>query len=220
MKADRFIYILLLILFTPSVSFSTDFSTDFSKHFRYEIPHRNKTTKKAMSRNDGILNITLSPGMHGASRDHENNVERAQLAQKLSDRDTYVKQSFLIRVADNFRADRRTQVAQIKFTNTPSGLGSPPIAIYVNKGGQAKCSDYSSGKPDHKIVGTKSKGIRLDEIGQCRIIVDNKVIIARKNIDTNSSGDNFTAQIGIYRDQLPYDQTIFFDDWAVKSWKN
>jgi hypothetical protein len=210
-----------------------DFKTDFSKKSsRYKVPHKHNTTKRAAVVKNSILTITLKPGMYGASTDQKNHKERAEYGIFLSDKDTIVRQSFRLRSVSGFPTKTRTLVSQIKFSDTPKGLGSPPIAVYLSEGGAVKCNDYSSGKPSQTHRRTAPKGIKLDDgkwhkvemdlvisdkNGYCRVTIDGKVIIEMKQIDSNQNGQELVARIGPYRDMLSASQIVEYDDWAVTS---
>ena len=222
-----------LALIVPTLAFSKDFRTDFSSNFRYVVPHRHDTTSLAAERADGVLTVSIRPGMFGASSDERNGKERAELGISLSDRDVWVRQAFRIRSVSGFPTNTRTMVSQIKFSDTPSGMGSLPIAVYMSEGGAVKCNDYSSGraKADHR----RMRGIRLDDgnwytvvmdvvisdtNGYCRVIVDNQVLIEKRGIDTHQNGEDLVARIGPYRDRMSSTQVVQFDDWNVQSSRN
>ncbi len=208
-----------------------DFRTDFSKGSnQYKVPHRHNTTGAAAKRVDGVLSITIVPGMYGASSDQSAGKERAEYGIFLSDRDTWVRQSFRIRAVAGFPTRTRTMISQIKFSDTPKGMGSPPIAVYLSEGGAVKCNDYASGRPsqDHRRI----RGVKLDDgnwhhvvmelvisdtNGSCRVSIDDKVVIDLRDIDTHQNGNELVARIGPYRDAASFDQTIQFDDWVVQS---
>jgi hypothetical protein len=226
---------LLLVFATTFATACTakEFKTDFSKKSsRYKIPHKYDTTKRAAKVKNGVLTITLQPGMHGASTDQKKGSERAEYGIFLSDRDRVVKQTFRVRAVSGFPTKTRTMISQIKYGKAPSGLGSPPIAVYLSQGGAVKCNDYSSGKPSQNHRRTMPNGVKLDDgkwhnvemnlvisdtVGHCRVTIDGKVMIDLKNIDTNANGKELVARIGPYRDRLNFAQTIEFDDWRVNS---
>jgi len=229
--------ILLILIITCTIftkpSFAKSFKTDFSKKSsRYKVPHKFNTTKKAANVKNGTLLIVLQPGMFGASTDKKKGKERAEYGIFLSDKDTKIKQSFRVRAVSGFPTNTRTLISQVKFSDTPSGLGSPPIAAYLSEGGAVKCNDYSSGKPSQTHRRTAPKGIKLDDgkwhtivmelvisdtAGHCKITIDGKVMIEMKNIDSHQNGRELVARIGPYRDKLKITQTVEFDDWEVNS---
>ncbi|TCL08113.1 polysaccharide lyase-like protein [Shimia isoporae] len=218
--------VLLPVGFTAA---DTGFYTDFSRQFPFVVPHTFNTPEQAMQRENGVLKVTVLPGMHGAQFDARGGKERAEVAQNLEGA-AYVRQSFRVRVTPDFQATGRTMVAQIKASETKPILGSPPVAVYLDKGGRAKCNDYSSGRPDHSTAKTARLGVRLDDgqwhdvvmeyvlsekQGFCRVTVDGHEVLRREDINTNQQGKYIFARIGLYRDAQPYGQTVEFDDWSV-----
>lgn len=217
-------------MFFPLAGIAKDFRTDFSRNFKYIVPYKNNTTKQAVERVGGVLTVSLKPGMFGASSDQRNGKERAELGIELSDRDIWVRQSFRIRAVEGFPTNGRVLISQIKFSDTPAGMGSPPIAVYMSQGGAVKCNNYSSGRPsqDHR----RMRGVRLDDgkwhevtmdlilsdnAGFCRVVVDGKTMIEMKGVDTHQNGQELVARIGPYRDQSAVTQIVQFDDWVVQS---
>ena len=77
----HFKYLLILCsLIFPSKIFAYSFDQktsdkeitkfyDFSKMPNYYLPHKYNTTKKAAVIENGVLKLTVKPGMHGASSD-------------------------------------------------------------------------------------------------------------------------------------------------------
>lgn len=222
---------IVLGLMFPGMAFAKDFRTDFSKRSnQYKIPHRHNTTRDAAKRVDGILSMAIKPGMHGAGNDQRAGKERAEYGIFLNDRDAWVRQTFRIRAASGFPTNTRTMISQIKFSDAPKGLGSPPIAVYLSEGGAVKCNDYSSGRPsqNHRRI----RGVRLDDgnwhtvvmelvlsdtNGYCRVVIDGKVMIELRGIDTHQNGEELVARIGPYRDETSITQVVQFDDWTVQS---
>ncbi|MEP2717332.1 heparin lyase I family protein [Pseudophaeobacter sp.] len=218
-------------LLMPKLLFAGEFYTDFERNFRYVVPYKHNTTKEAVERSDGVLTVTIEPGMFGASSDRSNGKERAELGISLSDRDVWVRQEFRVRAQSGFPTNSRVMISQIKFSDAPKGFGSPPIAVYMSQGGAVKCNDYSSGHPsqDHHRL----RGVRLDDgnwhsvvmelvisdtAGLCRVVVDGRTMIEMKGIDTHQNGKDLVGRIGPYRDQLSVTQVVQFDDWKVQSY--
>lgn len=229
LRVLKFIIAFAIVL-TPWAACAQSFSTDFKRKINYKVPHKYNTTKKAVTFVDGQVAFTIRPGMHGAGTDKAKGSERAEFGVDVN-RAKFIRQSFTVRVGKGFKATDRTMIAQIKQGRTAPGLGSPPVAVYLNNGGVTKCNDYSSGKPSQDEVRTRRYGIRLDDgawhkvvmelvlsqtNGVCRIFVDGQLIQSARGIDTLQKGDRLMSRIGPYRNAVPYAQVIYFDDWSVK----
>ena len=133
---------------------------DFSKMPNYYLPHKYNTTKKAAVIENGVLKLTIKPGMRGSSSDKKCKCrERAELGFRTPINGT-TYYSFKFRTdgvgKSNTRDENgdhvRTMIAQIK---PKPNVGSPPIAVYLEKGGSVKCLEYEKNSAD-----TKSKRIK------------------------------------------------------------
>jgi hypothetical protein len=215
-------------------AFADKYSTDFSKKPRYFSPHGPDTARKAAKYENGVATFTIQPGMVTGDYDVTGGTERAELGRKAT-KAKYVRQSFSVRTVDGFPNKSRFMVAQIKEgLNVPGGT-SPQIAVYLSRGGEVKCNDYTLGtgkKQRQDIRPTRNYGIRMDDgkwhkvimdlvmskdNGYCRIVVDGKVLIEKSGHVTYTGGKELVARMGVYRDKLPYPQTVQFDDWSVIS---
>ncbi|SFK56525.1 heparin lyase I family protein [Shimia haliotis] len=230
MKVLR-LWLLVVFVAMPLGSIAKDFGTDFSRgSSQMKVPHRHNTTAEAATRADGVLTMTVHAGMHGASSDQKNGKERAEYGVRLNDKDVVVRQSFRVRAVSGFPTKTRTMIAQIKFSDTPRGTGSPPVAVYMSESGAAKCNGYGSGqaKADHRRL----KGVKLDDgqwhdvmmevvlsdtNGTCRVFVDGRKVIEQTGLDTHQNGKELMARIGLYRDAMATTQVVQFDDWKVSS---
>jgi hypothetical protein len=149
------------------------------------------------------------------------------------DETAYVRQSFRVRADPTLRAPERLLIAQVK----PDGPTnhSPGIAVYMTRGGNAKCIDYTNGQQDQRIIETRSRGIDMldgqwhrvvmeyhmsDTDGFCRVTIDGQVIVERAGHDSNpNDGFDLVMRIGPYRDVVPYSQTLYYDDWSVEQFR-
>jgi len=221
---------------TKQGSSRTKFYTPFDKAPKY-IPHKYKTTNKAASFEDGVLKLTLDPGMYGASSDQRLGKERAELGQKIPLLHK-VKMSFRFRVAGDFQATARTLIAQVK-AESSSPL-SPSVAVYAHKNGRVKCVDYTKYR-DSKKRPSRAISVDLYRVslsdgnwhdvvinytpshtdGYCSVDVDgiNQIKVeGYDSIPTPKPGKSLVevnARIGIYRDAQPFSQTVYFDDWSI-----
>jgi len=229
---------------TKQASSRTKFYTSFDKAPDYFVPHRNNTTSKAASFEDGVLKLTIVPGMYGAGGkkhgDKAGGKERAELARKIPFSHK-VKMSFRFRVADDFRATTRTMIAQIKFDD--SGPLSPSVAVYASRHGHVKCVNYtkysnSKKRPSKNIKREFNKVNLIDgnwhEViinftpshtdGYCSVDVDGISQIKVEGYDSiptptpGKSLDQFNSRIGIYRDAQPFPQTVYYDDWRIEAY--
>ena len=224
---------------TKQTSSRTKFYTSFDTAPEYIFPHKYNTTKKAVSFEDGVLKLTLDPGMYGSSYDQRGGKERAELGQK-NPLLHKVKMSFRFRVADDFEATARTMIAQIK-AEYSSPL-SPSVAVYANKNGRVKCVDYTkyrdSKKRPSRSISADLYRVSLSDSkwhdvvinftpshtdGYCSVDIDgiNQIKVeGYDSIPTPEPGKSlgqFRSRIGIYRDAQPFSQTVYFDDWRVKA---
>ena len=128
---------------------------DFSKMPNYYLPHKYNTTKKAAVIENGVLKITVKPGMHGASSDKKCQCkERAELAFKMPVNGT-TYYSFKFRTDGDGKSNTRdengnhvrTLITQLK---PEPNVGSPPMAVYLEKGGSVKCLEYEKNSADMK----------------------------------------------------------------------
>jgi hypothetical protein len=208
------------------------FQTDFSEDFQYVLPHRFDTSSVAKQLANGVLMVHIRPGMYGASNDKPNR-ERAEYAQPVPP-GTTCRQSFRLRVEPGFSAPKRTLVAQFK---PPVGDASPPLSLYLSNGGEVKYVNYlgsdDPSRHDQHHVRLAPLGINLldgqwhevsmvywrsDSDGYVNVTIDCKVIVAEEGYDSNPGGEvTLNARIGIYRDAMPIEQTVMFDDWKVEA---
>ena len=215
---------------------------DFSnKKFSYVLPHKHNTSVKAKKIENGYLKVTLKPKMYGASSDKKNNKERAEYGKKIffSKKfkiDKKFIMSFDARVDKNFKADKRTMIAQIRAENKMPG--SPAAAVYLYDGGVMKCVNFrGKDKPSTYFTQnhTKIKSVtnnRVDVLdgewhkfeiimklgeknGYCKVSVDNEIIFEINDYDNIHGTKKMLARIGIYRDALPYEQTVYFDNLYI-----
>ena len=219
----------------PRVIFETDFSEDFD----YVLPHRFDTSSAAKTLANGVLIVRIQPGMYGASSD-EPRRERAEYGQRIPPGVT-ARQSFRLRVEPGFSAPERTLVAQFK----PSVAGaSPPLSLYLSKGGDVKYVDYlgtdDPRRHDQHHTRLAPLGINLldgqwhtvsmvywrsDNDGYVYVMIDGKKIVEQDGYDSDpGGGDKLHARIGVYRNAMPIEQTVMFDDWKVEAlpprWKD
>ena len=240
---------------------------DFSKMPNYYLPHKYNTTKKAAVIENGVLKITVKPGMHGASSDKKCQCkERAELAFKMPVNGT-TYYSFKFRTDGDGKSNTRdengnhvrTLITQLK---PEPNVGSPPMAVYLEKGGSVKCLEYeknsadmksqrikesntanSSGVGSIKVSGIKNTyrvnkikrllGIDLKDgnwhkiemtykpsntDGYCKIVIDGRTILEKSGIDNILAKKQLYIgpRIGIYRDNLNYSQTVYYDDLTIK----
>ena len=53
--------------------------------------------------------------------------------------------------------------------------------------------------------------------GYCKVVVDGQSIIEKNNLSNFPGKIKYLIpRIGIYRDNLPYTQTVYFDDLTIK----
>jgi len=223
-------------------SSQTKFYTSFDKAPDYFVPHRNNTTSKAASFEDGALKLTIEPGMYGAGGqkhgDKAGGKERAELARKIPFSHK-VKMSFRFRVADDFQATAWTMIAQIKLDH--SSPLSPSVSVYADRRGSVKCMDYtkysySEKRPSKSIKSGfypyLSDGDWHEVVinytpshtnGYCSVDVDgiNQIEVeGYDSIPTPTPGkslDMYLARIGIYRKAQPFSQTVYYDDWSIEA---
>ena len=245
----RLVFIIIILISNSSVvygdikdKFELYYFEDFSnKKFKYELPHKHNTSSKAKKIENGYLKVTVKPKMYGASSDKKNNKERAEYGKKIffskkfkSNKKFVV--SFDARVDKNFKADKRTMIAQIRAENKMPG--SPAAAVYLYEGGVMKCVDFrGKDKPSNyfKQNHTRIKSVTNNKIdvldgdwynfeiimklgekdGYCKVSVDNKTIFEISNYDNIHGTKKMLARIGIYRDALPYEQTVYFDNFFI-----
>ena len=233
---------------------------DFSKMPNYDLLHKYNTTKKAAVIENGTLKITVKPGMRGASSDKKCQCkERAELGFKMPVNGTTYYSFKFKTVDDNYNYDVRTMIAQMK---PGPNLGSPPVAVYIDRDGRAKCVEYtknaentksqrrkdsitankdgvgnqrdSSVKKSYAVNGmNRLLGIDLmdgkwhkiemtyrpsNTNGYCKIVIDGKIIIEKSGIDNILEKKQLyvAPRIGIYRDNLSYAQTVYYDDLTIK----
>ena len=175
-----FKYLLILCsLIFPSTIFASSWNQktsdkeitkfyDFSKMPNYEVPHKYNTTKKAAVIENGILKITVKPGMRGASSDKKCQCkERAELGFKMPvNGTTYYSFKFKtpgkLRTKDENGNHVRTMIAQLQ---PEPNVGSPPVAVYLDRGGRVNCEEYEKNSADTKSkrrkesVTAKSDGV-------------------------------------------------------------
>lgn len=207
----------------------TVYSTDFSGEFRYQVPHRNDTSGQAKLLANGILTVRVRPGMHGASSDMPDR-ERAEYSHS-APLNTLVRQSFRIRVDADFAAPKRTMVAQIK--PDPISPLSPPVSLYLSEQGAVKWVKYGGSKDDQDQHHVRLKNhdidlldgqwhqvsmeyLRSNQDGFCRVIIDEKVVVEEQGYCSNPGGEQLNVRIGIYRDAMPIEQRVHYDDWAIE----
>ena len=207
----------------------TVYATDFSGDFQYQVPHRNDTSGQAKLLENGCLTVRIRPGMHGASSDAPDR-ERAEYSHVVP-LNALVRQSFRLRVDAGFAAPKRTMVAQIK--PDPISPLSPPVSLYLSDQGAVKWVEYGGGKAkqdqhhvrlqDYKIDLLDGKWhsvsmeyLRSDDDGFCRVIVDEKVVVENQGYCSNPGGEHLNVRIGIYRDAMPIEQRVHYDDWSIK----
>ena len=213
----------------------------FSKaNWSYILPHRHNTSRKAGKVKKGSLKVTVSQGMHGASSDKKNNVDRAEFGKKIHgggrslDRNKTFFMQFDARVAKGFKATARTLISQIKVSDKDSG--SPVAAFYFSEGGGAKCMNYNGSNDiedhdhNHKSI-LKNTGIDVldgewhtflvvlkihDTEGYCKVSVDDTTVFEISNHDSKArTAKEVIGRIGIYRDDQPFDQTVYYDNWKI-----
>ena len=228
---------------TKQASSRTKFYTSFDKAPDYFVPHRNNTTSKAASFEDGVLKLTIVPGMYGAGGkkhgDKAGGKERAELARKIPFSHK-VKMSFRFRVADDFQATARTLIAQIKLDH--SSPLSPSVSVYADRRGSVKCMDYTKYSYSEKRPSKSIKSgfypylsdgdwhevvIRFTPShtnGYCSVDVDGVNQIEVEGYDSiptptpGKSLDMYLARIGIYRKSQPFSQTVYYDDWRIEAY--
>ena len=173
---------------------------------------------------NGVLVMTIKPGMVGATSDPINKTERIEFGTRVTGY-SWVTQSFKVKVGKKFRADKRTLIAQIK--PWVNGM-SPAVSVNLDRGGRVKCVDsdnsqaialtnsYSINLTDGKWHTVVMNYFKSDSNGYCEVIIDGTKIIKLTDFNSYHGVEETTARIGIYRDALPYNQTVFFDDWVVK----
>ena len=274
-----FKYLLILCsLIIPSKIFAYSFDQktsnkkseifyDFSKMPNYYLPHKYNTTKKAAVIENGVLKLTVKPGMRGSSGDKKCKCrERAELGFRTPINGT-TYYSFKFRTDGDGKSNTRdengdhvrTMIAQIK---PKPNEGSPPMAVYLEKGGSVKCLEYEKNSADTKskrikesqkanqsgvgsirVSGIK-KSYRVDKIkrllgidlkdgnwhkiemtykpsntdGYCKIVIDGRTILEKSGIDNIVAKKQLYIgpRIGIYRDNLNYSQTVYYDDLTIK----
>jgi len=138
----------------------------------------------------------------------------------------------------------RTMITQVK-TPPATHSSSPPVAVYVSDYGSAKCLEYKEG-PSRDTRGRKnnikqiSHTVRIYDLyridlndrdwhkieitlrisktnGYCKIVIDGQTIIEKNNLSNLAGKIKYLRpQIGIYRDNLSYNQTVYFDDLKFK----
>ena len=145
-----------VILYDSDFSYSFDQKTsdkeitkfyDFSKMPNYDLPHKYNTTKKAAQIENETLKLTIEPGMRGASFDKKfKKTERAELGFKMPINGT-LYYSFKMKTPEGFKSvdeqfeEVRTMITQVK-TPPATHSSSPPVAVYVDNYGSAKCLEY------------------------------------------------------------------------------
>lgn len=195
--------------------------------FTRNLPNSDYSTTHARSASNivnGVLAMTIESGMKGASSDGYKNTERIMFGHRVGEYD-WVTQSFKVRVGRDFKAEKRTQVAQIKPWPTKK---SPVVSVYLDKGGRVKCTDsdfrpaieftkgFDINLADGKWHQVVMNYYRSQTNGFCQVIIDGIEIIKRTDFNSYHGTLNTNAEIGIYRDALPYSQTVFFDEWMVE----
>ena len=138
----------------------------------------------------------------------------------------------------------RTMIAQIKAPPATLTL-SPPISVYLSDYGRVACMEYKEGSSKDswgrvnkvKQIGHYAKIYDLLKIeladgewhkiemtlkiskknGSCKVVIDGQSIIEKNNL-SNAPGKikYLIPRIGIYRDNLSYSQTVYFDDLTIK----
>ena len=211
-----------------------------SRYWSYIVPHKINSSRKAGEIDNGHLKVVVNPGTYGWSGDQSPGKERAEFAQQIIGNGSKLnrKQIFFMqfnsRVDKGFRASKRTMIAQVKVTDKSSS--SPAAAFYLSDGGAAKCVDYrnSDNKSRHHQNHTSIRlktGINVldgewhtfkivlkihDTEGYCKVSVDDKTIFEIKNYDSKDrSATGVLGRIGIYRDALPYQQVVYYDNWMI-----
>lgn len=208
------------------------FATSFDKRPNYFPPHGPDLARKAVSFENGKAKWTIKPGFITGDYDVRNGTERAEMGQKVNE-SAFVRQSFRVRAATSLKAPKRLLIAQAKPDGPTSH--SPGIAVYMTNGGNAKCIDYTGGQQDQLIVDTRPKGINMldgnwhrvvmeyrmdDSSGFCRVTIDGVVIVERSGHDSDpNDGFGMVMRIGPYRDKVPYEQTLYYDDWSVEQYR-
>ena len=215
---------------------------DFSKMPNYDLPHKYNTTKKAAQIENETLKLTIEPGMRGASFDKKfKKTERAELGFKMPINGT-LYYSFKMKTPEGFKSvdeqfdEVRTMIAQVK-TPPATHSSSPPVAVYVDDYGSAKCLEYKKNgskikQISHRVriydlyrIDLNDRGWHKIEItlrtsktnGYCKIVIDGQTIIEKSKL-SNAAGKikYLIPRIGIYRDNLNYSQTVYFDDLKIK----
>ena len=215
---------------------------DFSKMPNYDLPHKYNTTKKAATIENETLKLTIEPGMHGASFDKKfKKTERAELGFKMPINGT-LYYSFKMKTPEGFKSvdeqfdEVRTMIAQVK-TPPATHSSSPPVAVYVSDYGSAKCLEYKKNGSKIKTISHRvriydfyridlnDRGWHKIEItlrtsktnGYCKIVIDGQTIIEKSNLSNVAGKIKYLIpRIGIYRDNLNYSQTVYFDDLKIK----
>lgn len=236
-----FLAVLLLNAYQPASAqkFFVDESFE-GESWSYKVPHKYNTSRKSGSLVNGTLKVTIQPKTYGSSGDKKNGTERAEFAKQIIggfnklDRTKPFFMEFDARVEKGFQASKRTMISQIKVTD--KSKNSPAAAIYLSDGGAAKCVNYN--ETDNKKLHTQNHtSIKLateinildgdwhtfkiimqvhDERGYCKILVDDQVVLEVNNYDSKDKGaSGVLGRIGIYRDALPYSQTVYFDNWKI-----
>ena len=215
---------------------------DFSKMPNYYLPHKYDTTKKAAKIENETLKVTVEPGMRGASGDKKCQCkERAELGFRTPmNGTTYYSFKFKIdkdrfkTVDENFD-EVRTQIAQIKsFPENPKG-SQPALAVNADRYGRAYCTywDSNSNYKRHRVQLYDLYRIDLNDgewhkiemsykpskkRGYCKIVIDGQVVLEKNNLNNIpvKKINYVRPRIGIYRDNLNYAQTVYFDDLTIK----
>ena len=155
---------------------------DFSKMPNYYLPHKYNTTKKAAVIENGVLKLTIKPGMRGSSSDKKCKCrERAELGFRTPINGT-TYYSFKFRTdgvgKSNTRDENgdhvRTMIAQIK---PKPNVGSPPMAVYLEKGGSVKCLEYEKNSADSKSKRIKRAKQRIQVVWEALRYLGLKILI-------------------------------------------
>ena len=217
---------------------------DFSKMPNY-YPHKYNTTKKAAIIENETLKITIEPGMRGSSSDVKyQRTERAELGFRTPiNGTTYYSFKFRtpkegFKTVDEKFEEVRTMIAQFKSIPDRGGA-QPAMAVHIDNYGRAYCTHFIKKDTPKKYKRYRAYSLydlfKIDLAdgewhkiemtyrpsntkGYCKIVIDGKTILEKKNLD-NIPFKKIKAvrpRIGIYRDNLNYSQTVYYDDLTIK----
>ena len=217
---------------------------DFSKMPNY-YPHKYNTTKKAAQIENETLKITIEPGMRGSSSDVKyQRTERAELGFRTPiNGTTYYSFKFRtpkegFKTVDEKFEEVRTMIAQFKSIPDRGGA-QPAMAVHIDNYGRAYCTHFIKKDTPKKYKRYRAYSLydlfKIDLAdgewhkiemtyrpsntkGYCKIVIDGKTILEKKKLD-NIPFKKIKAvkpRIGIYRDNLNYSQTVYFDDLTIK----